>query len=459
MTGNSEEIDNLLNVYKLPIPSRFKKTVAAQCRELMNKAKSLTYIVYDTDILVQVRKSLENCVKIMEKSAPKASSGVTLEQEGSSKPASRNVPKAQSKNKLLQKRLPLATRKSKYSGRVGQVANNLKQGWHVDPLKSTENSKCKKVQLVVEIPVVGDSLPENCHSIPLPKSPPCSPSQNGNVPVITTNYKSPDPAVTVKPAVTQAPKYQPNESSNPLKISEPLLANTGRVTQGTSRLKRRGQDIALHSPVKSKWAKLEVETEVKGDNLSEASSPPASNKQDNTVNINENSPDPVMWIDYRDQTAGSKITLYADSKKLILNPPGWLHDSEVEAAQKLLKMKFPLVDGLEDPAIIGNFVTPATSEFVQIINNGLHWVCISTLSCPVGVVKVYDSLFGKPNIKAIQHACRMLLHRGKSVKIINEKVQKQQGSNDCALFAIAFATTLCHGNMTRKPCVITWWIV
>ena len=96
--------------------------------------------------------------------------------------------------------------------------------------------------------------------------------------------------------------------------------------------------------------------------------------------------------------------------------------TQKKAAQKLLKMKFPLVDGLEDPAIIGNLVTPATSEFVQIINTGLHWVCISTLSCPVGVAKVYDSLFGKPNIKAIQHACRMLLHRGKSVKIINEKV-------------------------------------
>jgi len=40
----------------------------------------------------------------------------------------------------------------------------------------------------------------------------------------------------------------------------------------------------------------------------------------------------------------------------------------------------------------------------------------------------------------------MLLHRVKSVKVMNEKVQRQQGSNDCALFAIAFATTLCHDN-------------
>ena len=313
----------------------------------------------------------------------------------------------------------------------------------MDPLKSTENSKRQKVELEVEI---GDSLPEDYQSIPFPKRPPCSPSRNGYVPVITTNDKSPNPAVTVNPAVTQAQRYQPKESSNLYHKSKLLPINTGRVTQGTSSLKRGEQDMAHHSPVKSKWAKLDVQTEVKGDNLLDASPPPACNKKDNTVSIDENSLDPDMWIDYRDQTAGSKLRLYADSKKLILNPRGWLHDSEVEAAQKLLKMKFPLVDDLEDSAIIGNLVTPATTEFVQIINTGLHWVCISTLSWPVGVVKVYDSLFGKPSIKAIQHACRMLLHRGKSVQIINEKVQKQQGSNDCAIFAIAFATTLCHGN-------------
>ena len=68
----------------------------------------------------------------------------------------------------------------------------------------------------------------------------------------------------------------------------------------------------------------------------EASPPPASNNKDNAVITDENSPDPDMWIDYRDQTAGSKITLYADIEKLILSPHGRLHDSEVEAAQKLL---------------------------------------------------------------------------------------------------------------------------
>lgn len=103
MAADSEEIDNLMNIDKgnRPLPSRFKKTVAAQCRELMNQAKSLTYIVDDTDILVQVRKSLKNCVKIMENSAPKASNGIILEQEGSSKPAPSMCAKSSAKEQTF----------------------------------------------------------------------------------------------------------------------------------------------------------------------------------------------------------------------------------------------------------------------------------------------------------------------------------------------------------------------
>ena len=98
------------------------------------------------------------------KDSPKASNGIILEQGESSKPAPRDTPKAQPKkiSKPLLKRLPIATCKSKYSGRVRQEANNLKQVWHVDPFKSTENSKWNKIEIEVEI--VGDNLPgEDCH--------------------------------------------------------------------------------------------------------------------------------------------------------------------------------------------------------------------------------------------------------------------------------------------------------
>ena len=39
---------------------------------------------------------------------------------------------------------------------------------------------------------------------------------------------------------------------------------------------------------------------------------------------------------------------------------------------------------------MGALVTPAISEFVQIINTGSHWVCLSTIATSPGTVKVYD---------------------------------------------------------------------
>ena len=94
---------------------------------------------------------------------------------------------------------------------------------------------------------------------------------------------------------------------------------------------------------------------------------------------------------------------------------------------------------------MGTLVTPAISEFVQIINTGSHWVCLSTIATSPGTVKVYDSLYQNVSAVAIDHSCRMLLYTGSTVTFCNERVQKQTNSNDCGLFALAFATDLRHG--------------
>ena len=133
------------------------------------------------------------------------------------------------------------------------------------------------------------------------------------------------------------------------------------------------------------------------------------------------------------------------SKFGILKPTYWLHDSEIHAGQVLLKKEFPFIDGLQDPAVKGSLVIPATPEFVQIINVGKHWVCISTIGCQAGIVKIFDSLYSKPNSVLIDHACRMLFYQQDTVTFCNEKVQKQLGGSDCGLMALAFATDLCHG--------------
>ena len=113
----------------------------------------------------------------------------------------------------------------------------------------------------------------------------------------------------------------------------------------------------------------------------------------------------------------------------------------------LLKRDYPFVDGLCDPAIKGSLVVPATSEFIQIINTGNHWVCLSTISTTSSpdTVKIFDSLYQNTNSTAVEHACRMLMYPGDKVTFINEKVQRQVGGSDCGLFSLAFATDLCHG--------------
>lgn len=105
-----------------------------------------------------------------------------------------------------------------------------------------------------------------------------------------------------------------------------------------------------------------------------------------------------------------------------------------------------MVDGLHDPAVRGALVTPAALEFIQIINVGRHWVCLSNIGVKIpGAVRVFDSLYRKPNASAIEHTCRMMHHMGDAVTLVNEKVQRQLGSSDCGLFALAFAADLCHG--------------
>ena len=180
------------------------------------------------------------------------------------------------------------------------------------------------------------------------------------------------------------------------------------------------------------------------------SSTPSSKSTPGPIIIDENSPDPPSWLTIENcdpEDPNYKLNLYIENKTRILQKTTWLSDSEIHAGQMLLKRDYPFVDGLCDPAIKGSLVVPATSEFIQIINTGNHWVCLSTISTTSSpdTVKIFDSLYQNTNSTAVEHACRMLMYPGDKVTFINEKVQRQVGGSDCGLFSLAFATDLCHG--------------
>ena len=121
----------------------------------------------------------------------------------------------------------------------------------------------------------------------------------------------------------------------------------------------------------------------------------------------------------------------------------------ITAGQKLLKQLHPHIGGLQS-TILGNTLTfdVQTSEFVQIIHvQGNHWVTLSNIGCPPATVNVYDSI---RNTDLTSHAkaqvSAILFCRDPHISLQFQHVQEQHGSNDCGVFALAFATSLCFGE-------------
>ena len=86
---------------------------------------------------------------------------------------------------------------------------------------------------------------------------------------------------------------------------------------------------------------------------------------------------------------------------------------------------------------------------MQIINiSNSHWVCASNISCPTGVVDVYDSIpqYSMGSYSLQKELAAILCTKEKTFTIRYVNVQRQSGGSDCGLYAIAFAFLLCSGN-------------
>ena len=69
-----------------------------------------------------------------------------------------------------------------------------------------------------------------------------------------------------------------------------------------------------------------------------------------------------------------------------------LDDNVITAAQKLIKKKFPLVDGIQDTLLAQTTFNRCTSEGVQTHHTGkIHWITSSSIGGQQ--VKVYESLY------------------------------------------------------------------
>ena len=86
-----------------------------------------------------------------------------------------------------------------------------------------------------------------------------------------------------------------------------------------------------------------------------------------------------------------------------------------------------------------------STEFVQILHTGRdHWVCISTIGCSPGIVKLFDSLFHDIISQEVEDQAQSLL-ADSFKELVYAPVQQQTNAGDCGLFAIAFAASLVFG--------------
>ena len=86
-------------------------------------------------------------------------------------------------------------------------------------------------------------------------------------------------------------------------------------------------------------------------------------------------------------------------------------------------------------------------NFIQILNvYGSHWITVAN-GCSSGSVNVYDSL---PNCALYSHTKKqlasILCSKDKKISVNFIDVQTQSSGNDCGLFSIAFAASLCAGE-------------
>ena len=135
----------------------------------------------------------------------------------------------------------------------------------------------------------------------------------------------------------------------------------------------------------------------------------------------------------------------------------WLTATHMSAANCLLRAQFPTQNGLQDTCVLkqsGRW-SSSTDGFIQILHvSSSHWACVSNkFSCP-GSVDLFDSMHTVPveDGTIVMQVCSILRTAMPTVTINVVDVGRQEGVNDCGLFAIAMAYDLCTGvdPITKK---------
>ena len=152
---------------------------------------------------------------------------------------------------------------------------------------------------------------------------------------------------------------------------------------------------------------------------------------------------PKTWV------KNNLYSLSVAAKERILSPTAWLTDDIISAAQQLIRENNPLVGGLQPPCLGQTCsFTIETGEFIQILHNGAdHWLVVSNIGVSRGsVVRVYNSKYQYLTTSTELQLASLVNTPEPRITLEFVDVQKQCGSSDCGVYAVAFATALSLGQ-------------
>ena len=369
-----------------------KKTLASTCKELVDRIKSLCYLVEDLDLIKEVNSTLHSLVEQMEMSAPR-DYGLILE-------AKKKPPNPKCAFKFPN--LPAKKKKNPVSGRVGSASEKRKHEIQVTEKtasKKEENLDCIEEFVTMygksfDIPTV-DDLNHSVESSspverPVESNPPCEHPVKSNPPV--------ERQVESNPPVKRPVK------SNPLK---PKL----KFLKGKSRIKRPAEELIVTKVVQ----------------------PSGKPKKARKILLSEHEVNLIK----------SNKMLTDESINLAQN---YLHEAfpQFEGFFDTSLMKLNTSE-----------IIKSSSSYIQILNIGnLHWICVSSVD-PSKINNrfhsVYDSLAGSHVSSEAQSVIAgYSFCKEPSLQLTVASVQQQNNGVDCGVFAIAFATALAHGMDPSK---------
>lgn len=397
------------------------------CRERLQVIRDKTYLLQDTTVLTRVRGLLDSIILDMQENLA-TENGVPLEPEERQKPI---------KKATGTKYLPLTKRKgkSKFSGRAGTKANIMRKTYMVNvPVTAPKTS---------ELPNARNAKKATCdcgeHEIEireednLPETPKCGEADDNTDPKFANASTFTDFLSSAKTDTLINRKDPSSESTGGKdpEIEQVLLSSprTG--------LKRPAPQDNTHSN-----SHCASKTDI-----------PSTKRQWQTIDDKENS-DPNIDCQitgsaksYNPRPKRRRQNLDSADLNLITNGE-MLNDAVINKAQTLLHEQFPGVGGLEDTTLGPIFMfSVQKGEFVQVLHDGnSHWICISNIGCKENEINYYDSLRGSRVLWYLLQQIASIVHENGPQLIINPmKVQKQNNSVDCGLYALAFATSLVNG--------------